>query len=112
VDVHAQRDGGMVRFAVIDSGPGIPAEELPLLFERFHQTHDNTQKHKGLGLGLAICKGLVEAHGGRIWVESLLGAGCGFNFTIPAALIDAPAPPPAPKPSPLESEKDRESDRR
>ncbi len=103
VDAHAQRDGGVVRFSVIDSGPGIPAAELPGLFNRFHQTRGNDQKHKGLGLGLSICKGLVEAHGGRIWVESLPGAGCGFNFTIPAALADEPAPSPAPsKPAAIE----------
>jgi signal transduction histidine kinase len=90
VDVHAQRDGDAVRFCVIDTGPGIPAEELPNLFSRFHQTRENDQKHKGLGLGLSICKGLVEAHGGRIWVESLPGAGSGFNFTLPAALTSAP----------------------
>jgi signal transduction histidine kinase len=93
IDAHAQRDGNFVRFAVIDTGPGIPADELPHLFERFYQARDNTQKNKGLGLGLAICKGLVESHGGRIWVESLLGAGCGFNFTLPAALIPESASP-------------------
>jgi signal transduction histidine kinase len=89
VDVHAQRDGDVVRFCVIDSGPGIPADELAHLFARFHQTRDNNQKHKGLGLGLSICKGLVEAHGGRIWVESLPKAGSAFNFTLPAALTSA-----------------------
>jgi signal transduction histidine kinase len=87
IDAHAQRDGKFIRFAVIDTGPGISADDLPHLFERFYQARDNPQKKHGLGLGLAICKGLVEAHGGRIWVESLLGAGSGFNFTLPAALI-------------------------
>lgn len=91
IDAHAHRDGRFVRFSVIDTGPGIPADELPHLFDRFYQTRDNPQKKKGLGLGLAICKGLVEAHGGRIWVESLLGAGSGFNFTLPAALLTEPA---------------------
>jgi signal transduction histidine kinase len=95
VDIHAQRDGDVVRFSVVDTGPGIPAEELAHLFGRFHQTRDNNQKHKGLGLGLSICKGLVEAHGGRIWVESLPGAGSGFNFTLPAVLTSAPESSPA-----------------
>lgn len=88
VDCNAQRDGAFVRFSVIDTGPGIPGDELAHLFDRFYQARENKQKGKGLGLGLAICKGLVEAHGGRIWVESLPAAGSGFNFTIPAALVD------------------------
>ena len=91
IEVNGHRDGNAVRFSVVDSGPGIPADELPHLFGRFHQTRDNTQKHKGLGLGLSICKGLVEAHGGRIWVESQPGSGASFNFTLPAAAL-APAP--------------------
>ncbi len=90
IEVSAQREGRAVRFSVIDTGPGIPAAELPHVFDRFYQTRDNPQKRKGLGLGLAICKGLVEAHGGRIWVESLPGAGSGFNFTLSA--VQTPAP--------------------
>ena len=62
-----------------------------MLFDRFYQTTDNTQKRKGLGLGLAICKGLVTAHGGRIWVESLPGVGSAFNFTLPAVLTSTPS---------------------
>ncbi len=92
IDATAQRDGEFVRFSVIDTGAGIPADELPMLFDRFYQTQDNTQKRKGLGLGLAICKGLVAAHGGRIWVESLPGVGSAFNFTVPAVLTSAPSP--------------------
>ncbi len=95
VDVNAQRDADVVRFSVIDTGPGIPADELPRLFERFHQTRDNGRKREGLGLGLSICKGLIEAHGGRIWAESLPGAGSVFNFTLPAALTSAPEASPA-----------------
>jgi len=93
IDCTAQRDGEFVRFSVIDTGPGIPADELPMLFDRFYQTSDNMQKRKGLGLGLAICKGLVTAHGGRIWVESLPGVGSAFNFTLPAILTPAPLSP-------------------
>ncbi|MFI5350275.1 MAG: sensor histidine kinase, partial [Elusimicrobiota bacterium] len=92
VDVNAHRDGDVVRFSVIDTGPGIPADELPNLFARFHQVRTSDKKHKGLGLGLSICKTLVEAHNGRIWVESLPGAGSGFNFTLPAALTSVPKP--------------------
>ncbi|MCR4296264.1 MAG: HAMP domain-containing histidine kinase [Elusimicrobia bacterium] len=92
IDCTAQRDGEFVRFSVIDTGPGIPAEELPLLFDRFYQTRENEQKRKGLGLGLSICKGLVAAHGGRIWVESLPAVGSAFNFTLPAVLTSASAP--------------------
>ncbi|MDP3541113.1 MAG: HAMP domain-containing sensor histidine kinase [Elusimicrobiota bacterium] len=92
IDCTAQRDGEFVRFSVIDTGPGIPADELPMLFDRFYQTRDNVQKRKGLGLGLSICKGLVTAHGGRIWVESLPGVGSAFNFTLPAVLTSTSAP--------------------
>ncbi|MDE2143767.1 MAG: HAMP domain-containing histidine kinase [Elusimicrobia bacterium] len=92
IDAHAQRDGDFVRFAVMDTGPGLAADDLPHLFERFYQARDNPQKKQGLGLGLAICKGLVEAHGGRIWVESRLGDGCRFHFTVPAAKIPDAAP--------------------
>lgn len=92
IDCTAQRDGESVRFSVIDTGPGIPAEELPMLFDRFYQTEGNEHKRKGLGLGLAICKGLVQAHRGRIWVESLPGVGSAFNFTLPAVLTSTPSP--------------------
>ncbi|MFI5360544.1 MAG: sensor histidine kinase [Elusimicrobiota bacterium] len=95
VDVQAHRDGGVVRFSVVDTGPGIAADELPNLFTRFHQTRNNDQKHKGLGLGLSICKGLVEAQSGRIWVESLPGKGSAFHFTLPAALATEPEASPA-----------------
>lgn len=91
IDAAAHRDGEFVRFSVVDTGSGIPAEELPMLFDRFYQAQDNVQKKKGLGLGLAICKGLVAAHGGRIWVESLPGIGSTFNFTLPAVLTDVPS---------------------
>ncbi len=90
VTVEGHRDGHFVRFSVLDTGPGIPAEELPQIFDRFFQTRENPHKAAGLGLGLAICKGLVEAHGGSIWVESLPGVGATFNFTVPSALTQVP----------------------
>ena len=72
-----------LQVAVIDTGPGIPANALPHIFGRFWQAdrHDT----RGIGLGLAIAKGLVEAHGGHIWVESRLNEGSTFYFTIPTA---------------------------
>jgi PAS domain S-box-containing protein len=69
-----------VLLSVTDSGPGISPEELPRLFDRYWRAEG--QRHKGAGLGLAIAKGLVEAHGGRIWAESEPGAGATFYFTL------------------------------
>ncbi|HYO96210.1 MAG TPA: sensor histidine kinase [Polyangiaceae bacterium] len=71
-------------FEVVDSGPGIPAERLPYLFNRFWQAPDTAWK--GSGLGLAIAKGFVELHGGSIWVESVVGQGSTFGFKLPRQL--------------------------
>lgn len=68
---------------VSDNGPGIEAELLPKIFERFWQA--KRTKHMGSGLGLAIVKGLVEAHHGKVWVESKLGKGTSFSFSVPFA---------------------------
>jgi len=76
-------DRGEVRFGVIDTGPGIPAEQLPHIFGRFWQARKTDRR--GIGLGLAIAKGIVEAHNGRIWVESHVGLGSTFYFTLPRA---------------------------
>jgi signal transduction histidine kinase/DNA-binding response OmpR family regulator len=70
--------------SVIDSGCGIKPEDQPLVFEKFKQVGDTlTDKPKGTGLGLPICKEIVEHHGGRIWVESEIGAGSRFLFSLP-----------------------------
>jgi signal transduction histidine kinase len=81
VSVIAEREGDAVTFAVLDTGPGIPADHLPHVFDRFWK-HD-TPGIKSTGLGLFIAKGIVEAHGGRIWAESDLGHGARFYFTLP-----------------------------
>jgi signal transduction histidine kinase len=73
----------MVRFAVLDTGPGIAPEHLPRIFDRFWKK--DTSGTRGTGLGLFIAKGIVDAHGGRIWVESSLGQGAAFYFTLPIA---------------------------
>ncbi|HST59442.1 MAG TPA: ATP-binding protein [Longimicrobium sp.] len=74
---------GEVRFSVADTGPGIPPEQVPHIFGAFWQARHADRR--GLGLGLSIARGLVEAHGGRIWVESEAGRGSTFVFTLPLA---------------------------
>jgi signal transduction histidine kinase len=74
----------MVRISVIDQGPGIPPEQQVGLFERFYRVRSDTDV-SGVGLGLAIAKGIVEAHGGRIGIESELGSGTSVWFTMPMA---------------------------
>ncbi|MCY0994065.1 PAS domain-containing sensor histidine kinase [Nannocystis sp. ILAH1] len=81
VSLQARRSGGEVEIAVEDSGRGIDAEALPHVFDRYWQA--KRASRAGAGLGLTIAKGIVEAHGGRIWVESAPGRGTVFRFTIP-----------------------------
>lgn len=92
VRVSAERRGKEVRFAVSDTGPGIGPEHRARIFERFWKFE--AQGNKGTGLGLFIAKGIVEAHGGRIWVESELGKGSTFYFTLPALLEETREPLP------------------
>ncbi|MGV3571323.1 MAG: PAS domain-containing sensor histidine kinase [Ramlibacter sp.] len=90
ITIAAQAGKEDVTFSVRDTGPGIPPEHLPHLFDRFWQAR--RAEREGAGLGLPIVKGVVEAHGGRIWVESTPGEGSCFFFTIPRA--DGITPPP------------------
>ena len=87
IQVAAVLDGVHVAVSVVDEGPGIPVERLPHLFRKFARSgREERGRGVGAGLGLAICKGLVEAHGGRIWAESEgTGLGARFTFTIPVA---------------------------
>jgi len=82
VTISAQRRGAGVEVAIVDTGNGIPAAQLPDLFRRYWQADRGA--HRGVGLGLAIVHGIVEAHGGTIEVESTVGAGTTFRFTLPA----------------------------
>jgi len=92
----AEPDGDQVRFAVRDEGRGIPADKLDAVFGRFQQVDSSDARQKGgSGLGLAICRGIVQQHGGRIWVESALGRGSTFAFTLPRAPGPAQADGPA-----------------
>ncbi|MCY3887435.1 MAG: ATP-binding protein [Chloroflexi bacterium] len=92
IRVHAAREGVHVAVAVSDDGTGIPEERLPHLFRRFFRI-DAGEPRGDTGLGLAVCKGIVEAHGGRIWAESDgPGPGARFLFTIPAVEQGASVP--------------------
>ena len=84
VQVHAHQQDGEVIIALTDQGQGIPPEEIPHLFDQFYRAN-TTRKVEGLGLGLYITRMLVEAHGGRIGVESEVGMGSTFTFTLPCA---------------------------
>jgi len=78
-----ERDGQAL-IDVTDQGIGIPASDLPQIFERFHRAANvDDRRFAGMGLGLFICKGIVEQHGGRIWVESRMGAGSTFHVVLP-----------------------------
>jgi signal transduction histidine kinase len=81
VTLSGERAADHIHLAVRDTGTGIPDDMLEAVFERFRQV--STNDHRGLGLGLYICKCLVEAHGGRIWAESTMGASSVFHFTFP-----------------------------
>lgn len=83
VSVRRSEDGGQAVFAVEDSGPGIPGELHERIFEPYWRAREPI--YKGTGLGLAIVRGIVESHGGRIWISSGTGRGSTFSFTIPLA---------------------------
>jgi signal transduction histidine kinase len=84
VRISAAAVDGHFTVEVIDTGPGIPADQLTRVFEQFHQVDSSNTKAKGgTGLGLAIAKQIVEMHGGRIWVESTVGKGSTFRMEVP-----------------------------
>lgn len=94
--VEGSVDGPEIRVAVRDSGSGIAPADLERIFEKFKQAGDTlTEKPKGTGLGLPICRQIVERHGGHIWAESEPGQGSVFRFTLPA-LPEADVTPPEP----------------
>lgn len=71
-------------FTIEDNGPGIPKEKIDSLFQKFYQIDTSlTRKHGGTGLGLVICKGIVEAHGGKIWIDKDYANGACIRFTLP-----------------------------
>jgi signal transduction histidine kinase len=93
VSVSASRHNGSVQVRVADTGEGIPTEHLPLLFERFYRVDPSRSRDDGgTGIGLAIARSVIEAHGGRIWAESEIGKGSVFAFELPAVKGDAGIP--------------------
>jgi signal transduction histidine kinase len=89
--VGAREHQGEVWLWVKDTGSGIRPEALPHVFERYWQAKD--AESRGTGLGLCIAKGIVEAHGGRIWAQSELDQGSTFTFTLPVGASSAEAEP-------------------
>ncbi len=85
IQLSARRDGDQLLFTVADNGPGIPPEYREVIFRKFEQVHTpNAPRLRGSGLGLAFCKLVVGAHGGRIWVQSAgAGKGSAFHFVVP-----------------------------
>jgi PAS domain S-box-containing protein len=83
VSVSAKKDGGFVTVSVSDQGVGISEEDQARLFTPFQRLETTQRAMKGIGLGLVVCRRLVEAHGGRIWVSSRTGQGSTFSFTLP-----------------------------
>ena len=83
IEIAALAEADEIVVRVCDTGAGIPPDQLPHVFRRFWQAASGDRR--GIGLGLAIAQGIVDAHGGRIWVESTLGVGTTFSFTLPVA---------------------------
>jgi signal transduction histidine kinase len=91
VRVTASRHNGTIDVAVQDTGPGIAPEHLPRVFERFYRVDTARSRDEGgTGIGLAIARSVVEAHGGRIWAESEPGNGSTFTFELPVAPTTGP----------------------
>ncbi|MGD0011463.1 MAG: PAS domain S-box protein [Terriglobia bacterium] len=100
VTLRATRRQDEMLFEVKDQGRGIPADKLGVIFERFQQVDASDGREKGgTGLGLAICRSIVDQHGGRIWVESELGQGSSFYFTLPLLKEQVETPFPETSPS-------------
>lgn len=85
IEIDAEAAGDEITITVRDSGPGVPADQTARIFERFYRVDDSRSRGEGLGLGLAICRHIVEAHGGRIWAEPGQPGGGHFAFTLLAA---------------------------
>jgi CheY-like chemotaxis protein/two-component sensor histidine kinase len=86
---YAEGQNNNIIFTVADTGKGIPTKSQKLLFERFHKSEDSSFNYGGLGLGLSICKGILDVLGGKIWAESEENKGTKISFSIPATFIES-----------------------
>jgi signal transduction histidine kinase len=86
IDVMADLHDGVTEISVTDTGVGIAPEDQEAVFEEFRQVGTADKKAEGTGLGLALSRKFIELHGGRIWVESQLGTGSTFSFTLPLTI--------------------------
>jgi two-component system, OmpR family, sensor histidine kinase KdpD len=98
IEIRAYAEGSGVVLEVADHGPGLPPEDLERVFEKFYRS-PGAGARSGAGLGLAICRGIVELHGGRIWAENLPESGVAFRFSLPATGPPPQMPPLEPAPS-------------
>ncbi len=83
IEIHARLDGQHAVLEVADRGPGLTEDERQRVFDKFYRGSAAAKAQRGVGLGLAICRAIVEAHGGRIWEENRPDGGARFIFTIP-----------------------------
>src|SRR5690606_36006544 len=88
IDVSIFSKNDTVTVKVMDRGPGVLPEELDMIFESFYRSKSTASKAGGKGLGLTVCKRLIEAMGGKIWVENREGGGLSACFSLPAAVIE------------------------
>ena len=94
VIIRGEQKSDHIQVSVEDNGPGIPARDLPHIFDRFYQVESHlTRKHGGMGLGLSVAKVMVEMHGGRIWANSAEGVGSKFTFVLPVKQKEESAKP-------------------
>jgi signal transduction histidine kinase len=91
ITLKAKREKGQLQVEIIDQGIGISEEDQKKLFKPYHQVEQDRQKFPGIGLGLAVSKQIIDAHHGKIWVESEPGKGCKFKFTLPLQQPDIEA---------------------
>jgi signal transduction histidine kinase len=97
VQIKVGEDTGYLKVSVTDNGIGIPARDLPRVFDRFFQVETHlTRRYGGMGLGLSVAKAMIELHGGRIWAESEAGKGSTFTFLLPIHKSAPAVSPPGP----------------